>query len=259
MELAGKTIVITGAGAGIGAALARRFVREQPKSLILVDIDLDAVEAIAAETGGVPARCDVADEEQVSSLVDWVEKTIAPIDLFCSNAGILAPCTLESPIGQWRRTLDVNLMSHVNAARAVVPRMIERGGGYLLNTASAAGLLNQIGSASYGVSKHAAIGFGEWVALTHGHQGIKVSMLCPQAVDTAMVENGGAMARAAAVDGALSPDAVADCVVDGLAEESFLILPHDKVRDYMARKAEDYEKWLRGMNRLRQKLEENER
>lgn len=259
MELRLRIAVITGAGSGIGAALARRFRREDPRALVLADIDGDAAKRVAAEVDGHAIRCDVSSEEDVGYLVEQVESTIGAIDLFCSNAGILGKCDLSTPVEQWQRTLDVNLMSQVHAARAVVPRMIERGGGYLLNTASAAGLLNQIGSASYGVSKHAAIGFGEWLSITHGHQGIKVSMLCPQAVDTPMISESDAVAKVAAVDGAISPEAVADAVVEGLREERFLILPHPRVREYLRRKHEDYDRWLRGMNRFVQSLEAGEK
>ncbi|MCB2101368.1 MAG: SDR family oxidoreductase, partial [Rhodobacterales bacterium] len=203
MELRDKTVVITGGGNGIGAALARCFHREGPKALVIADLDGAAADAVAADVGGVGVTVDVSREAEIIDLVDRTERDLGPIDLFCSNAGILGDSTLTTPIDEWQRRWDVNVMSQVYAARAVVPRMIARGGGYLLNTASAAGLLNQIGSASYGVTKHAAIGFGEWVALTHAHQGIKVSMLCPQAVRTAMIADLDTVARAAAVDGML--------------------------------------------------------
>lgn len=254
MDIKNKIIVITGAGKGIGRELALRFKHEGARALVLADIDGDAVTEVAEATGGTAVTVDVSREVDIVRLVETAERDIGPIDLYCSNAGIMAACDLSTPAAPWQQMWDVNVMAHVHAARAVVPRMIERGGGYLLNTASAAGLLNQIGSAAYGVTKHAAIGFGEWVAMTHAHQGIKVSMLCPQAVRTAMTAVDADGIRAAAVDGMLEPSAVADTVVRGLAEESFLILPHPEVREYMRRKVADCDRWIAGMNRLNRSL-----
>jgi len=181
--------------------------------------------------------------------IDRTEEELGPIDLFCSNAGILVIGGEQVPDDDWQRIFDVNVMAHIYAARRLVPAMIARGGGYLLNTCSAAGLLTQIGSAPYSVTKHAALGFAEWLAITYGDQGLSVSALCPQAVEskmTAGVEGGGV----AGVDGMLSPEDVAQAVVDGLASEEFLILPHPEVAEYFRRKAGDYERWLRGMRRL---------
>jgi NAD(P)-dependent dehydrogenase (short-subunit alcohol dehydrogenase family) len=185
----------------------------------------------------------------VAALVDAVEAEHGPIDLFCSNAGIAIPGGVEAPLDAWTRSIDVNLMAHIHAARALVPRMLERGGGYLLQTASAAGLLTQLGSAPYAVSKHAAIAFAEFLAITYGDRGLKVSVLAPQAVRTAMTAGtpGGGVAG---VDGMLEPDDVAGVVVEGLDAERFLILPHPQVLDYFRRKASDYDRWLAGMRRL---------
>lgn len=255
MELTGKIVVVTGGGNGIGEAMVRRFHAEGTRALVVADLDGEAAALVAEAVGGLGVRVDVSRENDIVDLVDRVEREVGPIDLFCSNAGILGPSTLSTPISEWQMRWDVNVMSQVYAARAVVPRMIQRGGGMLLNTASAAGLLNQIGSASYAVTKHASIGFAEWVSLTHAHQGIKVCVLCPQAVQTAMAEGDSVIERSASLDGVLSADEVAASVVEGLREERFLILPHPNVRDYMARKAEDHDRWLRGMNRLQQKLE----
>jgi NAD(P)-dependent dehydrogenase (short-subunit alcohol dehydrogenase family) len=249
MKLAGTHVVVTGGAGGIGAALARRFCAEGARAVVVADVQQRALDALTAEIGGLAVRCDVTDDAQVRALVDEAEANFGPIDLFCSNAGIVVPGGAEVSNDDWRLSLDVNVMAHVYAARALVPRMIERGGGYLLQTASAAGLLTQIGSAPYSVTKHAALAFAEWLAITHGDQGIKVSVLAPQAVRTAMtagVHNGGV----AGVDGMLEPDAVADAVVAGLDAESFLILPHPEVLEYFRRKADDYERWLRGMRRL---------
>lgn len=255
MELEGKIVVITGAGGGIGRALAKRFKQAGAKALVVSDLDGDAAARVAEDVGGLGIQADVSREADIINMVERTENEVGPIDLFCSNAGITGKCDLTTPNEEWQRIWEINLMSHVYGARAVVPRMIARGGGYLLHTASAAGLLNQIGSASYGVTKHGAIGFGEWVALTHGHQGIKVSMLCPQAVRTAMTDNEGMGTQAASVDGLMEPEDLAEVVIDGLREETFLILPHPQVLEYMRRKTSDYDRWIRGMNRLQQKIE----
>ena len=255
MELKNKIIVVTGGGAGIGEAMVRRFKLEGAKSVVVADINGDDAMRVARDIDGIGVQLDVSSESGITKLVDQTEREIGPIDLFCSNAGILGSSDLTTPIDEWQQRWEVNVMPHIYAARAMVPRMIERGGGYLLNTASAAGLLNQIGSASYGVTKHAAVGFGEWVALTHAHQGIKVSMLCPQAVDTAMVSGDDPAVKAASVDGLLQPHEVAEAVVHGLHQETFLILPHPEVLTYLQRKASDYDRWISGMNRLQQKLE----
>ena len=192
-------------------------------------------------------------------VIEQTEERIGPIDLFCSNAGIGVGMDLQSPNSEWQRSWDVNVMSHVYAARHLVPRMVARGGGYFLNTSSAAGLLNQIAGAAYGVSKHAAVGFGEWLALSHRHEGIRVSMLCPQAVRTAMTTGegelaGGAATRAAAVDGMMEPEELVEFVIDGLRDERFLILSHPEVLEYMRRKTADYDRWIAGMNRLHLRL-----
>jgi len=255
VELKDKIVVVTGGGGGIGRALAKRFKQEGAKALVVADLDGDSAARVAGEVGGLGIQADVSKEADIINIVERTEAEIGPIDLFCSNAGIAGKCDLTTPNEEWQRIWEINVMSHVYAARALVPRMIERGGGYLLNTASAAGLLNQIGSASYGVTKHGAVGFGEWVALTHGHHGIKVSMLCPQAVRTAMTDNTGMGTQAASVDGMMEPEDLAEVVVDGLRKESFLILPHPQVLEYMRRKTSDYDRWISGMNRLQQKIE----
>ena len=249
MKLAGTHAVVTGGASGIGRALARRFSAEGAKAVVVADLDGDGAGQVASEIGGLGLAVDVTDFEQVRSLVERAEQQNGPIDLFCSNAGIAIPGGVEVPDDAWQRIWDVNLMAHVYAARAVLPGMIARGEGYLLNTASAAGLLTQIGSAPYAVTKHAAVALAEWLSITHGEQGIKVSVLCPQAVRTAMtadVEGGGV----AGVDGMLEPDELADSVIEGLADERFLILPHPIVLTYMQRKAGDYDRWLAGMRKL---------
>jgi NAD(P)-dependent dehydrogenase (short-subunit alcohol dehydrogenase family) len=249
MRLEGAHAVVTGGASGIGAALARRFAQEGARGVVVADVQAAELDAVARDVNGLAVQCDVTDESAVRALIDAAEARYGPIDLFCSNAGIVLPGGEDSPDRDWERTIGVNVLAHVYAARVLVPRMIERGGGYLLNTASAAGLLTQIGSATYSVTKHAALAFAEWLAITYGERGIKVSVLAPQAVRTAMtagVPDGGV----AGVDGMLEPDAVADAVVAGLANESFLILPHPQVLEYFRRKADDYDRWIRGMQRL---------
>lgn len=256
MQVNNKVVVITGAGSGIGRALAEKFASEGAAKIICVDINGANAEETADKIGGVAMTCDVSKDAEIQRVIDDTENTYGAIDLFCSNAGIGMGESEQSPDSDWQTSWEVNVMSHVYAARHLVPRMLARGGGYFMNTSSAAGLLNQIGSATYGVTKHAAIGFGEWLALTYAHQGIKVSMLCPQAVRTAMTDSGKDTqnVRAAATDGMLEPDVVADIVVDGLNEERFLILPHPEVETYMQRKTGDYDRWIHGMNKLQRTL-----
>ena len=249
MKLQDKHAVVTGGASGIGRELCRRFIREGARAVVVADLDGTGAEAVAAEIGGLGRQVDVAVEADVRSLVQLAERENGPIDLFCSNAGIGFPGGVEVSNAEWQRIWDVNVMAHIYAARAVLPSMLERGEGYLLNTASAAGLLTQIGSAPYAVTKHASVALAEWLSITHGDQGIKVSVLCPQAVRTAMTAespNGGV----AGVDGMIEPEEVADVVIEALAQEQFLILPHPTVQTYMQRKAGDYERWLNGMRRL---------
>lgn len=249
MEISGKNIVVTGGGSGIGKALCERFAAEGAARVTVVDIDLDRAEGVARTFGGVARRVDVADRNAVEELVAEVLSTAGPIDLFVSNAGIAIEGGPEVEVAAWQRIWEVNVMAHVHAAHAVLPSMLERGEGYLLNTCSAAGLLSQIGSAPYAVTKHAAVGFAEWLSITYGNRGIKVSALCPQAVRTNMtagMENGGV----AGVDGMLEPEELAETTIAGLREESFLILPHESVRTYYERKGKDIDRWLAGMRRL---------
>jgi NAD(P)-dependent dehydrogenase (short-subunit alcohol dehydrogenase family) len=251
MQLKGKTIAVTGGGNGIGRALARRFAAEGAKHVSVADLSEPAALAVAKEIGGFGMGVDVTNEAQLLQFIDTAEAKHGPIDLFVSNAGIARGGGLETSNDIWRQVMDVNLMSHVYAARALVPRMAARGGGYLLNTASAAGLLAQIGNVTYSVSKNAAVAFAEWVSITHGDQGIKVSILCPQAVRTDMLGGDGG---AESVDGVITPEAVAEAVVQGLAEEKILILPHPVVAEYVKRRAGDRDRWVGGMRRLQQKL-----
>jgi NAD(P)-dependent dehydrogenase (short-subunit alcohol dehydrogenase family) len=256
MQLEGKVVVVTGGAHGIGKALCDRFAAEGAKGVCVADLDEDAGRAVADAVRGIFVRCDVSDEDQIKAVVAQTEARFGPIDLFCSNAGIffddvggLAPGASNA---QWNKIWGVNVMAHVYAARAVLPAMIGRGSGYLLNTASAAGLLSQIGSATYSVTKHAAVGFAESLAITHGDQGIGVSVLCPQGVLTNMTKDQGDTPQAG--DGMLKPEDVAQCVVEALAENKFMILPHPQVVQYMQKKTADYDRWIGGMRKFRRKF-----
>ena len=254
MELKDKIIVVTGAASGIGRAMAIRFKAEGAKQVVAVDINIDGAEAAAELIGGVAMSADVSKEEDIQRVIEATEETIGPIDLFCSNAGVGMAESINSANKEWQMSWDINVMSHVYASRHLLPRMISRGGGYFLNTSSAAGLLNQIGGAAYGVTKHAAVGFGEWLAIHHQHQGIKVSMLCPQAVRTPMTDNDNDATAAAASNGMIEPEELCDTVVEGLRSETFMILPHPVVLDYMRNKTNNYDRWIGGMNKLMKKI-----
>ena len=246
MKLEGKICVVTGAASGIGAALARRFHAEGAKAVVVADVQEGPLQAVADEIGGLAVACDVARE---ADLVAAAEDAFGPIDVFCSNAGIARMGGEETPDAVWRLNWDIHVMAHVYAARALAPGMAARGSGYLVNTSSAAGLLNHLDSATYAVTKHAAVAFAEWLAITYGDRGVHVSVLCPQAVRTAMTQ--GDEDGVASVDGMIEPEAVADSVVAAMAAEDFLILPHAEVLEYMRRKTGDYDRWLGGMRKLR--------
>ncbi|WP_170413188.1 SDR family oxidoreductase [Ruegeria atlantica] len=255
MNLNGKTVVVTGAAKGIGKGLATRFAREGA-TVVCADIDTEAACSLAHEIHGHAVTCDVSDETSIKALIDHVEDQIGPIDLFCANAGILTLGGLDVPDEDWDRIWKINVMSHVWTARHLVPRMIARGGGYIMTTASAAGLLNQPGAAPYGVSKHAAVGFAEWLSLTYGHKGLRVSVLCPQAVRSEMTR--GFKDSVASIDGLLEPEDVAQACVEAIETEQFLVLSHPQVLDYMRHKAGDYDRWLGGMRKLNQKFIEGD-
>jgi NAD(P)-dependent dehydrogenase (short-subunit alcohol dehydrogenase family) len=247
MELKDKIIVVTGGASGIGREMCRRFAREGAKKVIVADLNGEGAAAVAAEFGGHSMAVDVRNESEIIELINSTETQFGPIDLFCSNAGIGIGKNIDEPDEVWQTIWEVNTMAHVWAARHLVPLMIARGGGYLLNTSSAAGLLNQIGSVTYAVTKHAAVALAEWLSITYGDQGINVSVLCPQAVRTAMTARG---AGVAGVDGMIEPESAVEAVVETLREEKFLVLPHPEVAEYMKRKAADYDRWLKGMRRL---------
>ena len=250
MELKDKVIVITGAASGIGREMARRFKAEGARQLVIADMNPDGLNAVAEETGAHAIVTNVASEADIVHLISTAEETYRQIDLLCSNAGIGTSGGPDSANEDWQRIWEINVMAHVYAARAALPAMIERGSGYLLNTASAAGLLTQIGSAPYAVTKHAAVSFAEWLSITYGDRGIKVSCLCPQAVRTAMTADNPD--GVASIDGMMEPEELCETVVETLKAERFLVLPHPEVLTYIQRKANDYDRWIGGMRRLQE-------
>lgn len=253
MQIRDKIVVVTGGASGIGKSLCERFAAEGARAVVVADINQSGIDQVAAsivdKTSVLAIKADVSQEADIKALVSTTIDAFGHIDLFCSNAGIFTMGGEEVENDAWDRIWDINVMAHIFAARAVLPGMLARGEGYLLNTASAAGLLSQIGSAPYAVTKHAAVGFAEWLSITYGSRGIKVSVLCPQAVRTEMTANtrGGGVAG---VDGMLEPEVLAQTVIETLAEERFLCLPHPQVLTYMQRKTADYDRWLGGMRRL---------
>ena len=254
MQLKNKVAVVTGGGNGIGAALCRRFAAEGARGVVVADYDGAAAAAVAREIDGLAVTVDVGREADVVRLVDESTRNFGQIDLFFSNAGIATGGGVEATNAAWQQIWDVNLMAHVYAARAVLPAMLARGVGYLVSTASAAGLLTSIGSAPYAVTKHAAVALAEWLSITHG-PAIKVSCLCPQGVFTNMLMRDDAgPALLALRPEAITVEQVADAVIEGIAAEQFLILPHKVVAKYMLNKSQDYDRWLSGMRKLQAKI-----
>ncbi|MBV8160935.1 MAG: SDR family oxidoreductase [Acidimicrobiia bacterium] len=250
MELAGKHIVVTGGGNGIGRALCRRFAAEGARTVVVADLDGNAADAVAREIGGTAAQLDVSVEAEVVGLVENATSADGPVDLFCANARIITGGGFDDANEQWDRIWGINLMAHVYAARALIPGWVARGEGYLLHTASAAGLLTGIGQLPYSVTKHGVVALAEWLSITYGDAGVKVSCLCPQGVRTNMLLAGGDDESNFLLPGSKAPEEVADAVVAGLGEERFLILPHPEVAEYFRRKADDYDRWLKGMRRM---------
>lgn len=259
MELQDKNIVVTGAGGGIGAALVRRFAQDGPRTIVLADVDGAAAQAVVDELepgfDTVVVEADLGTEAGNVEVVRAAEE-YGPVDLLCLNAGIAVGGGVEAPDEDWYRIFDINVMAHVWAARAALPGMLAQGSGYILTTASAAGLLTNLGAAPYAVTKHAAVALAEWLAITHGDAGIKVSCLCPQGVRTKMLfpddedlaKSTGA--ESVRMQGVIEPDELAEVVAAGLADERFLILPHPEVLDYWRRKTDDYDRWIGGMRKL---------
>jgi len=265
MDVSNKVAIVTGGAHGIGRALCRALHFEGCR-VVVADLDLDAATVVAAEVDGMALKVDVTREEDIIAAVDRVEQEMGPVELFVSNAGVGFGDGPEGAASAsndiWRTCLDIHLMAHVYAARILVPRMIKRGGGCLVHVSSAAGMLCQIGDAAYSASKAAAVGFAESLAITHGDDGIQVCLVCPQAVATRLIgidedteiEDGSSGFGGNDVDGILSTEYVADCILAGIQEERFLVLPHPQVRTYVQRKAEDHDRWIEGMRRFRRNL-----
>ena len=250
MEITNKVIVVTGGAGGIGLAIAKEFIKEGPKIVILVDISFKNFnfkdKKILCE------QCDVTSESSIQNLIDKINLDFGLIDIFCSNAGILSLGSEQSSNEDWSKNWNLHVMSHVFAAKKLLPDMLRRGSGYFVNTASAAGLLSHIDSITYSTTKHAAIGLAEWLAITYGKEGIGVSILCPQAVETAMTK--GREKEVSALDGMMKPEDVAIDVINAIKDEVFLISPHDEVVGYFQNKANNYSRWIGGMQKLRQTL-----
>ncbi len=255
MDIKGKVAIVTGAASGIGRAAARRFAAGGARGVVLADLDLAKTKAVADEFDGLAVACDVSKESDIQALVAAARARFGQVDVFFSNAGIIGKeGGLEVEDEIWERMWKIHTMAHVWAARAVVPEMVARGEGYFLTTASAAGLLNIIESAPYAVTKHAAVAFSEWMRITYGRQGIRVSCLCPQAVRTGMVTGDGG---SAGLDGILSAEEVAEVIIDVMKSEKFLILPHPAVEQYYKAKANDYDRWLGGMQKLKARVDDS--
>ena len=253
MDIERKVVVITGGASGIGKAVGKLMVNKGADKVFLADLNENLLSKTAEEIGAIPIVCDVSNEESVKALVNEVTLQTKVIDIFMSNAGIYVEGDENTLNQEWMRNWSIHVMAHVYAARAVLPGMIKRESGYLINTSSAAGLLTHIDSATYSTTKHAAIGFAEYLSINYGSKGIKVSVLCPQAVKTAMTL--GREDSVASVDGMLEPDFLAEVVLQSVYNEEFLILPHPEVLTYMQRKTSDYERWLGGMRRFKQRRE----
>jgi NAD(P)-dependent dehydrogenase (short-subunit alcohol dehydrogenase family) len=261
MQVAGKVVVVTGGANGIGRALSEAFHRAGAAKVVVADLDLAGAEAVAAALDGAAFKCDVGQENDIRHVIEETERRFGPIALFCSNAGIgggfdpLSENAGGSSDEPWARSWAVNVMAHVYAARHLIPRMKARGGGYFLNTISAAGLLSQVGSPAYSTTKHAAVGFAENLAISHKAHGIRVSILCPQGVDTNMLRSIPKGPQSG--DGDLTPEQVAKDVLQGLEQETFVILPHPQVAGYMRKKTENYDRWIGGMAKIQAKMRES--
>jgi NAD(P)-dependent dehydrogenase (short-subunit alcohol dehydrogenase family) len=254
MQIQNKVVVVTGGANGIGRAMCRAFAAAGARAVIVADLDENGAKQVAEEIRGTAFGTNVGDESAVRNLVEQTTQRFGQIDVFCSNAGIAVHGGPDASDAEWLRSWDVNVMAHVYAARAVLPQMLARKEGYLVQTVSAAGLLTQVGSAPYSVSKHAAMAFAEWLAITYHDQGIRVSALCPQGVRTNMLVNAESGGAGFLLEGALEPEQVAADVMQAVAEERFLILPHPEVAKYFQNKANDYERWLKGLRKLQAKV-----
>jgi len=256
MEMKGKVIIVTGGASGIGAALLRRFAKEQPAGLVVADMNQDAAQAIANEVGGIAVRTDVSKERDVQALIAQATQRFGRVDVLCSNAGIALGGGVDAPNADWQRIWDINLMAHVYGARAVLPQMVARGEGYLLQTASAAGLLSHPDSALYAVTKHAAVSLAEWLSMNYGDRGIRVSCLCPQGVRTPMLLGQDGDRKSFLLEGSVSAEQVADDVIAAMRDERFLVLPHAELLEMYRHKGGDYDRWIKGMRRYQRTLRE---
>jgi NAD(P)-dependent dehydrogenase (short-subunit alcohol dehydrogenase family) len=252
MKIKDKVVVVTGGASGIGRGLCYRFAAEQPRGLVVSDYNGEGAAAVAKDIGGLAVTADVGKEADIQKLVAAATERFGPIDLFCSNAGIPAPGGAEAPDALWQRVWDIHVMAHVYAARAVLPSMIERGSGYLLQTGSAGGLLTTLGQAPYAVSKHAAVAFAEWLSISHAHQGIKVSCLCPFGVISGMLPEDADGIGQLILKTAITAEQCADYVVAALEKEEFFIFPHPEILDYFKARANHHERWLRHMRKEQQ-------
>ncbi len=253
--VAGAGVVVTGGGSGIGAALARRFAAEGAR-VVVNDINAAGAAAVADECGGVAVPGDAASEDGVAALIAAARAELGEIDLYCANAGIARNGGPEAPESAWDDSWQVNVMAHVRAARLLTPAWLERGSGHLICTVSAAGLLAMVGTAPYSVTKHAALAFAEWMALTYRHRGLTVQAICPQGVRTGMLDGSDPVAEKVLGDSVIQPEAVADAVIAGMADGRFLILPHPEVAAMYAGRAADPDRWLGGMNKLQRRAED---
>ncbi len=258
VELTNKVVVVTGGAHGIGRALCHRFAKERLRGLIVADLDVTAAEEVARESSGIAICGNVCDEAHIKQLVQTAEEQWGAVDLFCSNAGATIKGGTETPDADWQRMWELHVLSNVYAARAALPGMLARGSGYFLQTSSAAGLLTEIGSAAYTVSKHATIAFAEWLSINYRRKGIRVSCLCPSGVQTDMLDLEDPIHQFLQSH-SLTPDQVAECVIQGVTEEKFLILPHPEVREFFAFKTHDYDRWLHNFSRMKEKWERQHR
>ena len=258
MKVENKRVVITGSANGIGSSLSRIFRDRNVESMLLVDLDESNNLELANEVGGIPYKADVGNEDDIINLIEFAKQEMGGIDIFCSNAGISgAGGLLSTSNDDWSNIWNVNVMSHIHAAKHSLPIMLEQGSGYFMNTASAAGLLTQLGAAGYSVTKSAAVSFAEWLKITYGERGIGVSCLCPQGVRTPMVEDAPEIVGSlVSIDGLLEPDEVANEVIDCIEKDQFLITPHPEVLEYMKIKASDPDRWINGMQSLTKQLVE---
>jgi NAD(P)-dependent dehydrogenase (short-subunit alcohol dehydrogenase family) len=254
--LSGAGVVVTGGGGGIGRAIARRLAAEGAR-VVVNDLDPDAALAVAEEVKGLAVPGDAGTDEGVARLVEAARGFLGEIDVYCSNAGTGAGTGPDTPDDLWQRAWEVNMMSHVRASRQLLPAWLERGRGTLVITASAAGLLTMLGSAPYSATKHAAVGYAEWLAATYAHRGLTVHCLCPQGVRTQMLADSGRPGQVLLADAAIEPEQVAGALWEAMEDKRFLVLPHPEVRDYYVARASDTGKWLRGMNRLQRRIEES--